>query len=103
MPYDFYKYLKDPKNNDKLVDMPVIKISKRSTDKHVTYDKNKNRLDVIAGNVYQDETLTRLILWANPEYFIEFDIPSGTVIRVPYPLNDVLSEVTNIIINNRDK
>jgi hypothetical protein len=47
--------------------------------------------------------LWRLILWANPEYFLEFDIPDNAVIRVPYPLNDVLAEVNNFIINNRDK
>jgi len=103
MPYDFYKYLKNPVDNSKLMDMPVIKISKRKTDKFVTYDKAINRLDYIAGQVYQDETLWRLILWANPEYFVEYDIPTGTVIRVPFPTNDVISEVTQILINNKDK
>jgi hypothetical protein len=43
--------------------------------------------------------LTRVILWANPEYFIEFDIPPGTVIRIPYPINDVLSEITQQLVN----
>lgn len=103
MPYDFYKYLIDPKNNRNLLDMPPIKISNRPTDKYVTYDRNKNRLDYIAGEIYQDETLWRIIMWANPEYFVEFDIPSGTVIRVPYPLNDVISEIVFTLTKNKDK
>lgn len=100
MPYNFYSLLKD---NDKLRDMPSIKIEKRSTDKSVTYNKQLNRLDNIAGNIYNDETLWRLILWANEQYFMEFDIPDNTVIRVPWPLQDVLNEVQTKIVEKRDK
>lgn len=100
MPFDFYKPLKE---NDMLKDMPPVQISSRKTDKLIVYKKELMRLDFIAGEIYSDETLWRLIMWANPEYFLEFDIPDGTVIRVPYPVNDVLAEVKNFIINNRDK
>ena len=101
MPFNFYQALLDPSNNT-LKDMPPVKISLRTTDKYITYNKELGRLDYVAGQVYQDETFWRLIMWANPEYFVEFDIPTGAVIRVPYPLNDVLSEVNNFIINNVD-
>ena len=100
MPFQFYKPLKV---NDFLLDMPPVKISLRKTDKYITYQKNKARLDFIAGEIYKDETLWRLIMWANPEYFLEFDIPDNAIIRIPYPLNDVLAEVNNFIINNKDK
>lgn len=100
MPYNFYSLLKD---NDSLKNMPPIKIDKRATDKSVTYNKQKNRLDTIAGNVYNDETLWRLILWANEEYFMEFDIPDNKVIRVPYPLQDVINEVQAKIVEKRNK
>jgi hypothetical protein len=83
--------------------MPPIKIKHRSTDKTVTYNRQKNRLDTIAGNIYKDETLWRIILWANEEYFVEFDIPDNTVIRVPYPLQDVISEVNINIVSKRDR
>jgi hypothetical protein len=33
-----------------------------------------------------------LILYANPDYLIEFDIPDGTIIRIPFPLERALSE-----------
>ena len=100
MPFQFYKPLKI---NDSMLDMPPVKISLRKTDKYITYQKDKVRLDFIAGEIYKDETLWRLIMWGNPEYFLEFDIPDRAVIRIPYPLNDVLSEVNNFIINNKDK
>lgn len=100
MPFNFYKPLKV---NDSLKDMPPVKISIRKTDKYITYKKNIMRLDFVAGEIFQDETFWRLIMWANPEYFLEFDIPDGAIIRIPYPLNDVLAEVNNFIINNRDK
>jgi hypothetical protein len=99
MPYDFYKYLQQPNNPRVLKDMPPISIQKRKTDKFIIYDRGKVRLDYIAGQIYNDETLTRVIMWANPEYFIEFDIPTGTVIRIPYPINDVLSEITQQLVN----
>ena len=100
MPYNFYSLLKD---NDSLKNMPPLRIQKRSTDKSVTYNKQLNRLDTIAGNIYRDETLWRLILWANEQYFMEFDIPDNTVIRVPWPLQDVLNEVQTSIVSKKDK
>lgn len=100
MPFNFYKSLKV---NDSLLDMPPVKISFRKTDKYILYHKERMRLDYIAGQIYEDETLWRLILWANPDYFFEFDIPNNAVIRIPFPLNDALAEVNNFIINNRDK
>ena len=100
MPYNFYDLLKI---NDSLMEMPAISIKKRDTDKSVVYNKQKNRLDTIAGNVYQDETYWRLILWANEQYFMEFDIPDNTVIRVPWPLNDVIAEVQSKILSKKDR
>jgi len=100
MPVNFYIPLKD---DDMLKNMPPVKISFRKTDKYITYQKNTMRTDFLAGEIYQDETLWRLIMWGNPEYFLEFDIPDGAIIRIPFPVNDVIAEVKNFITNNRDK
>jgi len=100
MSANYYELLK---TNDKLKNMPAIQIEHRPTDKSVTYNKQKNRLDNIAGNVYNDETYWRLILWANEEYFMEYDIPDNTVIRVPWPFQDVLTEVDTKIVSKRDR
>ena len=103
MPYDFYALLQNSVSSSSSYPMPAITISLRSTDKYVPYNPGTTRLDWLAGVVYQDETMFRLILWANPNWSMEFDIPPGTVIRVPYPLNDVLSEVVTQIQNNLTK
>lgn len=100
MPYNFYDLLRI---NDSLKNMPAISIQKRDTDKSVVYNKQRNRLDTIAGNAYQDETYWRLILWANEQYFMEFDIPDNTVIRVPWPLQDVIAEIQTKILSKKDR
>ena len=83
--------------------MPSVKISKRNTDKFVIYDSNKMRLDRISFSVYGDDTYNWLILQANPSYFMEFDIPTGTSIRVPFPLQDVVTEFQQKLLANKDR
>ena len=100
MPFNFHKFLL---NGNSLKNMPPVRISNRDTDKTITYNKSLTRLDRIAGDIYQDETLSKVILWANPAYFIEFDIPDNTIIRIPFPINDVISEVTAQIVAKKDK
>jgi len=99
MAVEFYKYLKD---NTKLLNMPPVEISKRGTDRYVVYNKNLKRLDFWAGEVYQDEVYWRLIMWANPEYDLEFDIPNNTVIRIAFPLDAVVQEVVGKIQNRKN-
>jgi len=84
--------------NGQMKNMPPITIKKRPTDKKVVYDKKTNRLDRISGDVYEDETVYKIILWANPEYYQEYDIPDRTVIRVPWPKRDVLQEIREQIV-----
>lgn len=101
MSYDFYGLLRD---DNTLRNMPPIKIkNRRGTDKFVTYNKDLTRLDVIAGEIYDDETLGIVILWANPEYFYEFDIPNNATIRIPFPKQDVLKEISAKILYNLNK
>ncbi len=87
----------------KIMSMPKIIISNRSTDKFITYDSNRTRLDRIAGEIYGDDTAGYLILLANPEYFMEFDIPRNTVIRVPFPLKEVEADFIAKVLELKDK
>ena len=93
-----YKYLI---NGNKIGNMPRISIKNRDTDKYFLYNSNKTRLDRMAADVYGDDSLYGIILEANPEYYIEFDIPNNTPIRIPYPLQEVLQEFQEKIINNQ--
>ena len=96
-----YTFLKN--TDGTLKDFPKITISNRVTDRYVQYNSNKTRLDRISADAYDDDTYGWLILLANPEYFVEFDITNNSIVRVPYPLQDVLTEFQNKIINDRDK
>ena len=83
--------------------MPGIVISKRETDKYIMYNSMKMRFDTIAAELYGDDLYSWLISLANPEYFIEFDIPVNTIIRVAFPLNDVLVEYEQKVSTLKDK
>ncbi len=83
--------------------MPKITISSRKTDRYVTYNPDTNRLDRISGSIYGDDGYGFIILLANPEYYMEEDIPKNTVIRVPYPLREVEGEFDKKINFNKDK
>ena len=85
-----------------LDNMPPVDIDPRETDKRVIYNKTLNRLDTLAGDIYEDETMWKVILWANPNYEIEYDIPDNEVIRVPWPKREVLDEVTQKIITRKN-
>jgi len=86
-----------------LLDTPPILIKERKTDLFVVYNKNKTRLDRIAFDIYKDETCYKLILMANPAYFCEFDIPNNTVVRVPFPYNDVIQEIVSKLTAGKNR
>ncbi len=83
--------------------MPKVVISKRKTDRYVTYNPDTNRLDKISGSIYGDDTYGALILSANPEYYMEQDIPKNAIVRVPYPLREVEAEFDKKINFNKTK
>ena len=97
---DRYKLLRK-KNGKGTEIMPPIKINERDTDVFRTYNSDKTRLDRISAEVYEDDTYGWLILMANPEYYMEFDIPKDTVIRIPLPLREVLTEVEGKLLRKK--
>jgi hypothetical protein len=73
--------------------VPFIPIPVRSTDYYTYYDAGKTRLDLLSYEYYGDANFDWLIMQANPEYgSLEFNIPSGVRIRIPYPLESVLAK-----------
>jgi len=96
-----YKLLITPQRTMQTV--PGIVISKRNTDKYMIYNYDKMRFDTIAAQVYGDDLYNWVISLGNPEYALEFDIPNNTIIRVPFPLNDVLSEYEQKVATLKNK
>jgi len=73
--------------------VPFCEIPIATTDRYVTYKKGKSRLDVISFDIYGSADYDWLILQANPEYgSMEFDIPDGAELRIPFPLADTLAQ-----------
>lgn len=84
------------KNGDSAT-MPHININERSTDKVVIWDNNS--MDRLSFKYYQDPRYGWIILMANPQFTMEFDIPKTALIRIPYPLDLVRNEIEEKINN----
>ena len=67
---------------------PVRKITKATTDIEHTLAYT-DTIDGLAYKYYNDATLGWVIMNANKQYGMEFEIPIGATIRVPLPLDRV--------------
>lgn len=89
--------------NGSIKKIPNISLSVKSTDYYITYRRGFTRLDNVSYDYYGDSSYEWLILMANQDVaLMEFDIPDGTTIRIPYPLQSTLEEY-NRKIDNYDK
>lgn len=79
--------------NGKCEFVPFIPIIKQSTDYYAVYNPDEKRLDALSYQYYDNPNYGWVILQANPEYgSLEFSIPKGTVLRIPYPIENVMEE-----------
>ena len=73
--------------NGENLPVPFIGIPAKPTDKKVIYKAGKSRLDKISQVYYDSPYFGWLIMEANPGIgSLEFDIPDGRVLTVPFPL-----------------
>lgn len=100
---DYKRYALLDNSNGIKEEMPFINISVSNTDKYEFWKENKSRYDILSQKYYGNPFYDFLILYANPNYLSQFDIPTDTLIRIPFPLNRALSEYENVIrTSNRD-
>jgi hypothetical protein len=67
--------------------VPLIDIPTRTSDRYIVYKVGKSRLDKLSQQMYDTPYFGWLILQANPGYGTqEWDIPDGSIMRVPFPL-----------------
>lgn len=89
--FDRYEKFRD---NGQIKPIPGIKIPVKNTDKQITYEVGKTRLDRVSQTYYGNPLHGFLIMMANPQYGgMEFNIPDGAVIRIPFPFNEVLESL----------
>jgi hypothetical protein len=93
--YDRYEVVK---NTDGSIDMlPFVKISESSSDLSEIWVLGRSRLDKLALKYYNNPFYDFFILYANPEYPNQFDIPDGTLIRIPFPIDRVKQEYESFL------
>jgi len=72
--------------------VPFIKLDDKSTDIYIT-TKSTTRFDVLSQTYYNNGKHGFLISQANPSFGgLEFDIPVGTRLKIPFPFNKTLQE-----------
>jgi len=92
MPYkDFDRYIQLKNGDGTTEQMPFVKIPINTSDKYEAWNKEFDRLDKLSQKYYLNPFYDFLILYANPQYLSEFDIPEGAVIRIPFPLEKAKS------------
>jgi hypothetical protein len=93
MPRQDYNRYSILKNDDGTIDsMPFVSIPERSSDKYEYWNTTFSRMDKLAQKYYGNPFFDFLILYANPAYLNEFDIPDGALIRIPFPLTQARSD-----------
>lgn len=82
--------------------LPFGEIPKSKNDRIIIYKKGQIRLDQISSQYYDSPDFAWLILQANPQYgSLEYNIPDGVELRIPYPLNNALDGYQTSIENYR--
>lgn len=98
MPYIDYNRYSILMNGDGTTDiMPFISLPINPSDKYEYWNSEFSRLDKLSQKYYGNPFYDFLILYANNQYVNEFDIPDGTLIRIPFPLNKVKSDYESIL------
>ncbi|MBR6516665.1 MAG: hypothetical protein IKT40_07380 [Bacilli bacterium] len=85
-------------NNGTMDFVPFIPIPKRKSDYYINYKQGRMRMDILSYEYYNDPNYGWLIMQANPEYgSLEYKIPNNAIIRIPYPLETVITQYQNDI------
>lgn len=98
--YDRYKEFREA---SKIEPIPGIKIRTESTDKQVIYKINKTRFDKLSQEYYGNPFSGWLIMLANQQWGgMEFDIPDGTPIRIPFPFTNAVERYILEVKKHKD-
>ena len=99
--YDRYAILK---NTDGTVEsMPYVNLPVNPSDKYISWNNNYMRLDKTSQKYYGSPFYDFFILYANPEYINEWEIPEGAIVRIPFPFQKVKADYEAILNNHMNK
>lgn len=95
---DYYDRYESFRRDGNIDIVPFIEIDNTSTDIVITFRKSTMRMDTLSYKYYGDPNYGWLILQANPQYgSLEFSIPDGVPLRIPYPLSTAKTRYENRI------
>ena len=78
--------------------VPFGEVPRKGTDRYEIYKKGQTRLDQLSYQYYNSADYAWLIMQANPQYgSLEYNIPDGVELRIPYPLNNAIDAYQNSI------
>ena len=81
--------------------VPYVNLPKKSSDKNYIYKVGISRLYKVSQQYYGSPFFGWLIMLANPQYTgLEFNIPDGAVLTVPFPLLGSLQDYKTTLDNH---
>lgn len=80
--------------------VPYVELPNKPSDKVYIYRSGFSRLDKISQMYYSSPLFGWLIMMANPQYGgLEWNIPDGSVLRIPFPLISSLQDYKTALDN----
>lgn len=96
----YYNRYERFKSNGMYRIIPYVEIKEYDTDLYVTYDKSTMRFDNLSYKYYGSPDYAWMILSANPSLgSLEYLIPDGSTLRIPYPLDTAISRYETFVTN----
>lgn len=89
-------------SNGKSTTVSFVKLDEKDTDTFISFREGVDRMDRLSDQYFGDPTYGFLIMLANPQYGgLEFNIPDGSIIRIPLPFEQTKTEYENKQQNNK--
>lgn len=100
MPLQYYNRYNQFLQNGQQTVVPYVELPGKPSDKRYIFKRNLSRLDKVSQQFYGSPFFGWLILQANPQFTgLEFNIPDGAILTIPYPLLSSLQDYKSAIDN----
>ena len=94
---DYNRYSLLNNNSGVIKIVPLIKLPTNSTDKFISWNVMSSRYDKLSDKYYGNPFYDILISCANTEFVSEYDIPDGTIIRIPFPFSKAKNDYETLM------